>query len=224
MTSLNCCSQVSDNPKPSSSGLFHFLLVSPNNPPPRRHARTLTSPPTQAFQTGDMSSLRDILETSSSPSPSGVNYRRRLGDATTALMAAAFHGDLDTVRLLLSLGAETSLVDAAGKTAAVFAGMRGHRECFAELQRAADEEEEEQRARSGKGRRSAGDGGGGGGEGAGGDGHDFVYDLYYFEPSASMSPAGEASAAGGGGGAAGVPAAISKVGDKVGLLSVLAAC
>lgn len=138
-------------------------------------------------------------------------------------MAAAFHGDLDTVRLLLSLGAKASLVDAAGKTAAVFAGMRGHRECFAELQCAADEEEEEQRARSGKARRSAGEGVGGGGEDAGGDGHDFVYDLYYFEPSASISPAGEASAAGGGRGAAAVPAACGTVGEKVGLLSVLGA-
>ena len=171
-----------------------------------------------------MSSLRDLVASSSSPSPSSVNYRRRLGDATTALMAAAFHGDLDTVRLLLSSGARASLVDAGGKSAAVFAGMRGHRECFAELQRVADEEEEERRARSAKGRRStAAGGGGGGGEAAGGDGHDFVYDLYYFEPSASVSPTGEALAAGGQGAAAG-PTACGKVGEKVGLLSVFVMC
>ncbi|CAN0590924.1 unnamed protein product, partial [Ectocarpus sp. 12 AP-2014] len=71
-----------------------------------------------------------------------VNYRRRLGDASTALMAAASHGDLGTVRHLLSIGAKATLVDAHGRSAALFAGMRDHRECFAELQRVADQEEE----------------------------------------------------------------------------------
>lgn len=144
-----------------------------------------------------MSSLRDILTTSSSPSPASVNYRRRLGDATTALMAAAFHGDLDTVRHLLSVGAKASLVDANGKSAALFAGMGGHRECFAELQRTADDEEEEQRALS---KKHSGLGGGGGGP-------DFVYDLYYFEPSASTSPTeGEPNV---------MPTAWNKVDEKV---------
>lgn len=160
-------------------------------------------PRTQAFQTGDMSTLRDILTTSSSPSPASVNYRRRLGDATTALMAAAFHGDLDTVRHLLSLGAKASLVDASGKSAALFAGMGGHRECFAELQRTADEEEAEQRAHSNK---HSGSGGGGG--------HDFVYDLYYFEPSASSPPTGGAPPSGGNGPYV-IPFAGSKVDKKV---------
>ncbi|CAN0551769.1 unnamed protein product, partial [Laminaria digitata] len=114
-----------------------------------------------AFQTGDLASLHGVLASS----PATINFRRRLGDGTTALMAAAFHGNLDTVRHLLSLGAKASLADAGGKSAALIAGMRGHRECFAELQRAANEE------------RSAGNRKGGGRE-------DFVYDLYYFEPPA----------------------------------------
>lgn len=74
-------------------------------------------------------------------------------------MAAAFLGDMDSVRYFLSLGAKASLADFSGKTAAVLAGMRGHRECFAELQRVADQE-------------------------AGGP-RDFVYDLYYFSPNES---------------------------------------
>lgn len=118
---------------------------------------------------GDMSSLRCVVASS----PSLVNYRRRLGDGTTALMAAAFHGSQDTVRYLLSLGAKASFVDADDKSAALFAGMRGHRECFAELQRVTDEEEEASPS-SGKG-------------GVGRD--DFVYDLYYFEPS-GLQPSG----------------------------------
>eukprot|EP00903_Cladosiphon_okamuranus_P009330 g8898.t2 len=172
----------------------------------------------EAFQTGDFSSLRDLLTSCSPEAPAGVNYRRRLGDATTALMAAAFHGDLATVRYLLSLGAKASLVDAGGRTAAMFAGMRGHRECFAEVQRVADEEEKEQRARTIKRRdaTAAAAGGGGGGEGAAGDdGHDFVYDLYYFEPSASKSPTEGAPASGGGGGT-GIPTASGKAPDAGG--------
>lgn len=120
----------------------------------------------QAFQTGDLSSLLRVLASS----PATINFRRRLGDGTTALMAAAFHGNVETVRHLQSLGAKASLTDAGGKSAALIAGMRGHRECFAELQRAADEE----RAAS-----SRKDGGR----------EDFVYDLYYFEPPAPRSPA-----------------------------------
>lgn len=84
-------------------------------------------------------------------------------------MAAAFHGDLDSIRHLLSLGAKACFVDAGDKSAALFAGMRGHHQCFAELQCVADEET----ALSTQ-RRGAGEGGR----------DDFVYDLYYFEPSA----------------------------------------
>lgn len=155
--------------------------------------------------------MRGLLTEYSPATPAGVNYRRRLGDATTALMAAAFHGDLDTVRRLLSLGAKASLVDAGGRSAAVFAGMRGHRECFAELQRVADEEEKEQRARTAKRGGSAGGGGA-----AGDDGLDFVYDLYYFEPSASKSPMEGVSASSGGEGM-GVPTASGEVGERVSL-------
>lgn len=137
-------------------------------------------------------------------------------------MAAAFHGDLDTIRHLLSLGAKASLVDAGGRSAAVFAGMRGHRECFAELQRVADEEEKEQRARSTKRRGSAGGGRVGGGS-AGDSGLDFVYDLYFFEPSAPTSRTEGAPASGGGGAAAAVPTASGRVGKMVSL-SVLDMC
>lgn len=114
--------------------------------------------------------MRNIL----SSSPGSVNYRRRLGDGTTALMAAAFHGDLDAVRYLLSVGATPCSVDGGGKTAALFAGMRGHRECFAELQRVVDEES----TSSTRGR-------------AGGGHDEFVYDLYYFEPSSSNAKAND---------------------------------
>lgn len=118
----------------------------------------------QAFKTGDPSGLRATLASS----PSLVNYRRKLGDGTTALMAAAFHGDTDAVRYLLSLGAKASLVDATGRSAAVYAGMGAHHKCFAELQRIADEEARAARL-------------------LGEDRDDFVYDLYYFEPPASRS-------------------------------------
>ncbi|CAM9969161.1 unnamed protein product [Scytosiphon promiscuus] len=162
----------------------------------------------KAFKTGDLSPLRNILTTSSSLSPTSVNYRRRLGDATTALMAAAFHGDLGCVRHLLSLGAKASLVDASGKSASLFAGMRGHRECFAAIQRVADEEEHEERARSTRRHASAGETAGGGvGVGVGGGGGgvrgagDFVYDVYYFEPPTP--------------GASALPSAAGKDSDKV---------
>lgn len=113
-------------------------------------------------------------------------------------MAAAFHGDMDTVRYLLSLGAKASLVDAADKSAALFAGMRGHHECFAELQRVADEEV----ARSTLGQR-------------GGGRDDFVYDFYYFQPSAPRSPADGGNVSGDqAGGTASLPA--DEHGDKVG--------
>lgn len=151
----------------------------------------------QAFRTGDTSCLRGILASS----PAVVNYRRRLGDGTTALMAAAFHGDLDTVRYILSIGAKASLVDADDKSAALFAGMRGHRECFAELQRASDEEGVRSTRRQGAGGRD-----------------DFVYDLYYFEPFASRLPAareGESVLAN----QAGATTALfaDSIGEKVGL-------
>lgn len=114
-------------------------------------------------------------------------------------MAAAFHGNLDTVRHLLSLGAKASLADASGKSAALIAGMRGHRACFAELQRAADEE------------RSAGSRRKGGGP------EDFVYDLYYFEPPTTRSPAAPGGETVGKGQADDVaPAAPGKIGEKVG--------
>ena len=144
----------------------------------------------QAFRTGDLSTLRDILSTS----PAFVNYRRRIGDSTTALMAAAFHGDMDAVRYFLSLGAKASLVDTCGKTAALLAGMRGHRDCFAELQRVADEE-----SAQGKGPRGV---------------HDFVYDLYYFSPAESRAtPLGRRSGSGD-------TARVEKAGDEVHLLAV----
>lgn len=111
-------------------------------------------------------------------------------------MAAAFHGNVDAVRHLLSLGAKASLADAGGKSAALIAGMRGHRTCFAELQRAADEE------------RSAGSRRKGGGH------EDFVYDLYYFEPPTPRSPAargGETVVEGQAG-----DVAPGKIGEKVG--------
>lgn len=147
----------------------------------------------EAFQTGDLSSLHAVLASF----PDTINFRRRLGDGTTALMAAAFHGNLDTVRHLLSLGAKASLADAGGKSAALIAGMRGHRACFAELQRAADEE------------RSAGSRRKGGGP------EDFVYDLYYFEPPTSRSPAAPGGETVGGGQADDVaPAAPGEIGEK----------
>lgn len=89
-------------------------------------------------------------------------------------MAGAFHGNVDTVRHMLSLGAKASLTDASGKSAALIAGMRGHHECFAELQRAADEE------RAAGSRKDA-------------SREDFVYDLYYFEPLAPQSPTARGS-------------------------------
>lgn len=90
---------------------------------------------------------------------------------TTALMAVAFYGDLEAVRYLLSLGAKTSLLDSAGKSAALFAGMRGHHDVYAELQRLDDGERDRGIARKGTGH------------------SDFVYDLYCFERGASSTHA-----------------------------------
>lgn len=137
-----------------------------------------------------MSSVREVVASS----PAMVNYRRRLGDGTTALMAAAFHGDLRTVRHLLSVGAKASLVDEGDKSAALIAGMRGHRGCFAELQRTADEENARSSFSASGQKHGGGTGGtrgkransrGGDGGGGGGVGGEFVYDLYCFEPPAS---------------------------------------
>ena len=99
--------------------------------------------------------------------PTVVNYRRRIGDNTTALMVAAFHGDVDAVRYFLSLGAKASFVDTWGKTVALLAEMRGQEECFAELQRVADEE-----SARGKKIRVV---------------HDFGYVIYYFSPAESRA-------------------------------------
>lgn len=133
-----------------------------------------------------MSGLRRVLLAS----PTVVNYRRRLGDGTTALMAAAFHGDLDAVRYLLSLGAKAAVVDSGDKSAALFAGMRGHRECFAELQGIADEEVDLSSRAQGSVSRDG-----------------FVYDLYIFDPPASRPPAVEEGSGSGdsGGGVAATP-------------------
>jgi len=46
-----------------------------------------------------------------------VNYRRGGGDGTTSLMAAAYHGNLDFVTLLLNHGAKCDLVDSSSKSA-----------------------------------------------------------------------------------------------------------
>lgn len=98
-------------------------------------------------------------------------------------MAAAFHGDIDSIRYLLFLDAKACLVDAGDKSAALFAGMRGHHQCFAELQCVADEESALSTQRRGER----------------GDGRDdFVYDLYYFEPSEQQGLGLDPEAGGGG--------------------------
>lgn len=133
-----------------------------------------------------MSNIRKVVASS----PSAANYRRRLGDGTSALMAAAFHDDLATIRHLLSVGAKASLVDAGGKSASLIAGMRGHRECFAELQRAADEENERSFVVRGQMRS-------GGVQGKYGCSSEFVYDLYCFETSAPGEGRDKQATAGG---------------------------
>ncbi|CAM9531619.1 unnamed protein product, partial [Discosporangium mesarthrocarpum] len=111
-----------------------------------------------------------------------VNYHRRLGDGTTALMAAAHTGHGAVVQQLLTLGARPLDVDSNGRSAADLAIISGHLECAALIHRAAVEEGE------GKGRGGGGDWGWGqgnrggrrgeGGEGGGKGQGDFVYDLY----------------------------------------------
>ncbi|CAM9664793.1 unnamed protein product [Choristocarpus tenellus] len=104
---------------------------------------------------------------------SHVNYRRCLGDGTTALMAAAFQGNLTIVKQLLDLHASPGMLDANGRGAADFALGRGHLECAAAIHKAAAEEGDGPN----KGLKDAGGGGEKGGAGGG-----FVYDLYCFQP------------------------------------------
>ena len=75
-----------------------------------------------AFQTGDLSPVFAALGVAR------IDFQRVHADGTTALMAAAFHGDLDAVRRLLELGATVTLSDVHGNDAIGLAKMRGHRE------------------------------------------------------------------------------------------------
>jgi hypothetical protein len=72
-----------------------------------------------------------------------VNFQRRNADDTTALMAAAYQGDVAVVARLLRMGANPRLRDVHGKTAVELAAERGHHACEVMLSSALMEAEEE---------------------------------------------------------------------------------
>ena len=63
----------------------------------------------------------------------GVDVNQTYQHDLTALMWAAGYGKIDTVRLLLTRGAEVSFKDDRGKTAGEIAAAAGHKETAALL-------------------------------------------------------------------------------------------
>lgn len=123
----------------------------------------------RAFQTSDFAHVFEALALAH------VDFRREHADGTTALMAAAFHGDADALSRLLDRGATVTLSDVHGNNAIDLAKMRGHHEAAALLERhAAKEYVRATRAQFGFVK----------------TGHNVcapsqVYDFYYLEPSAA---------------------------------------
>lgn len=72
-----------------------------------------------------------------------VNYQRVQSDLTTALMAAAYHGETKVAAALIRSGALVRVTDASGNTALTIALSRGHSGCAALLKDVLHEEEEE---------------------------------------------------------------------------------
>ena len=88
----------------------------------------------RAFQTSDFAHVFEALALAH------VDFRREHADGTTALMAAAFHGDADALSRLLDRGATVTLSDVHGNNAIDLAKMRGHHEAAALLERHAAKE------------------------------------------------------------------------------------
>ena len=55
-----------------------------------------------------------------------INFQRKAADGTTALMAAAFHGNRRACEEMVKIGSDVSLMSVAGDTASVIAGRHGH--------------------------------------------------------------------------------------------------
>ena len=91
-----------------------------------------------AFTTGDLGPVFTALRGGAE-----VNYQRLHSDLTTALMAAAFHGDARATIALLRLGALARIADASGRSAARIAEDRGHVTLAALLRDVQHEEEED---------------------------------------------------------------------------------
>lgn len=88
----------------------------------------------KAFMFRDFSSLYMCVDHDSSLTGLDVNYRRHSSDFTSALMAAAHHGDAAMVSRLLKRGALVCLKDCHGRSAVKFAQDGGHAELAALLQ------------------------------------------------------------------------------------------
>lgn len=92
----------------------------------------------RAFATADLAPVFDALR-----GGADVNYQRMHSDLTTALMAAAFHGDARAVVALLRQGALARIADISGRSASRIASERGHVSLAALLRDVQHEEEEE---------------------------------------------------------------------------------
>lgn len=86
-----------------------------------------------AFQTGSFDHVFKLVAHGTS-----VDYQRRAADNTTALMAAAYHGNRQVVEELLNLGADLSLRNRAGLAAADIAAEANHAELAAWMRQLAN--------------------------------------------------------------------------------------
>ena len=93
-----------------------------------------------AFQDGHFDAVFRALQLGAD-----VNFQRSQSDLTTALMAAAYHGNGRVVARLLRRDALVRAPDARGATAAIFAEQRGHTKLARFLRDVLVEEREELR-------------------------------------------------------------------------------
>ena len=93
-------------------GVWLFLAVSHS---PRGVARLVL-----AARSGDTNSIVRLITNE------GINVDARSGTRMTPLMVAASRGQVEAVAILLKLGADKTLLDPKGKTAAKYASEQGY--------------------------------------------------------------------------------------------------
>ena len=76
-----------------------------------------------AFQSANFDPVFSALELTGN---AVANFQRTHADGTTALMAAAFHGNVPVLERLIEAGASATLTDVHGNDAVALASMRGH--------------------------------------------------------------------------------------------------